>query len=116
MPDQNASILEAANEAIRRNDHEGFLAHCSDDTRWTFVGDLTLDGKAAVRRWMEESYVEPPRFTVDRMIADGEFVVALGRIEAVDAEGRATTKDYCDVWRFRDHLMVELRAFVVDPT
>lgn len=113
MLDQNASILETANDAIRRNDHEGFLAHCSADTRWTFVGDVTLDGKDAVRQWMAENYQEPPRFTVDRMISDGEFVVALGRIETAGAAGDITTNDYCDVWRFRDRQMVELQAFVV---
>jgi uncharacterized protein (TIGR02246 family) len=113
MSDENTSILEQANAAIRRNDHEGFLAFCTEDTRWTFVGDATLDGKEAVRAWMAENYRQPPTFTVDRMISDGEFVVALGDIEVTDAEGRRATHAYCDVWRFRAHRMVELQAFVV---
>jgi uncharacterized protein (TIGR02246 family) len=108
-------VLEEANEAITKGDFEGFLAFCTDDTEWTFEGDTTLRGKDAVREWMEATYTEPPNFKVDRMIAEGEFVVALGEITLKDREGRAARHVYCDVWRFRDGRMAELHAFVTEP-
>lgn len=49
------------------------------------------------------------------MIAEGDFVVALGEITLKDEGGKATRHVYCDVWRFRGNRMAELRAFVTEP-
>jgi uncharacterized protein len=105
VPKTNKETLEQANAAIAKGDFEGFLTLCTEDTVWTFEGDRTLRGKAAVRQWMAATYKEPPKFRVDRMIAEGDFVVALGEI------GQHA---YCDVWRFREGKMAELRAFVIE--
>jgi uncharacterized protein (TIGR02246 family) len=114
MSEKNKAILEKANAAISAGDYEGFLSFCTDDTEWTMVGDKTLKGKEAVRRWMATVYVEPPEFTVTNLIAEGEFVTALGEITMKDKDGKATHSSYCDVWRFRDGQMVELKAFVIE--
>lgn len=114
MPDANKAVLSKANEAIVRGDFEGFLAFCTDDTVWTFVGDRTLEGKEAVRQYMAEAYREPPVFRVDRMIAEGDDLTALGEITLKDEDGKATHHAYCDVWRFQDGKLAELRAFVVE--
>jgi uncharacterized protein len=107
-------ILEKANAAITEGDFEGFLALCTEDTVWTFEGDRTLKGKAAVREWMKTTYKEPPKFRVQHMIAEGDFVAALGDISLKDEEGRTAQHAYCDVWRFREGKMAELRAFVIE--
>jgi ketosteroid isomerase-like protein len=111
----NKTILAQANAAITAGDYEGFLAHCTDDTRWTFVGEQTLSGKPAVRRWMATAYQQPPRFEVERLIAEADFVTALGTILLPDASGRLVEYTYCDVWQFRAGKMAELRAFVIKP-
>ncbi|WP_353720252.1 nuclear transport factor 2 family protein [Dyadobacter sp. 676] len=113
MEPGNKAILEKANAAIINGDHEGFLAFCSDDTEWTFVGDQTLRGKEAVRQYMAIAYAEPPRFIVENLIAEGDFVTALGKISMKDETGELADYAYCDVWRFRDGKMAELRAFVI---
>lgn len=110
----NKAILEKANAAITQGDHEGFLAFCTDDTEWTFVGDKTLHGKEAVRQYMATAYAEPPKFMVDHLIAEGEFVTALGKISMKDENGKMVDYSYCDVWRFRDGKMAELKAFVIE--
>ena len=112
MSEQNKATLEQANSAIREGDHEGFLSHCQEDLVWTTVGQDTLKGKAAVREWMRQNYVDPPRFTVAELIAEGDLVAALGTIQ-VEIDGVGVTHSYCDVWRFRHGKMAELRAFVV---
>lgn len=109
----NAAILERANAAVLAGEYDEFLEFCTDDTQWTFVGDVTLRGKDEVRRWMAETYVEPPRLRVDQVISSGNFVTAMGEVTVSDAEGRAQTSAYCDVWRFEDGKMAALRAFVV---
>lgn len=112
MSEANKRVLEQANAAITQGDFDGFLRHCTEDTEWTFVGDRTLRGKAEVRRWMEETYKEPPRFRVERLVADGDSLVAIGEITLVE-EGRPADHRYCDVRRLRDGKLAELQAFVV---
>ena len=114
MSKTNKEILEKANATIAEGDFEGFLTLCTEDTVWTFEGDKTLKGKAAVRQWMATTYKEPPRFRVQRMIAEGDFVAALGEITLKDEEGRTGQHAYCDVWRFREGKMAELHAFVIE--
>lgn len=114
MTEAHKAILQQANAAIAQGDVEGFLECCTEDTTWTFVGDRTLRGKAAVRQWMATAYEEPPRFEVHRLIADGDTVVALGEITLKDGSGRPTRHAYCDVWRFRDGRMAGLQAFVIE--
>jgi ketosteroid isomerase-like protein len=113
MSENNKAILEAANAAIAEGNYEGFLSFCTDDTQWTFVGDKTLSGKEAVRQWMATTYIEPPTFRVANLIAEGDFVTVLGDITLKDEDGKAVDYSYCDVWRFRDSQIVELRAFVI---
>lgn len=113
MSENNKAILEAANAAIAEGNYEGFLSFCTDDTQWTFVGDKTLNGKQAVRQWMVTEYVEPPLNIVANLIAEGDFVTAVGDLTIKDEDGKAAHYSYCDVWRFRDGKIVELRAFVI---
>jgi uncharacterized protein len=114
MSENNKAILEAANAAIAESDYEGFLSFCTDDTKWIFVGDKTLSGKEAVRQWMATEYVKPPLNIVANLIAEGDFVTALGDLTIKDEDGKATHYySYCDIWRFRGGKMVELRAFVI---
>ena len=113
MSDKNKAILEAANAAIAQGNYEEFLSFCTDDTEWTFIGDRTLKGKAAVRQWMATEYVEPPLNTVANLIAEGDFVTALGDLTIKDEDGNAADYSYCDVWCFRGGKMVELKAFAI---
>lgn len=114
MSETNKATLEKANAAIAGGDIEGFLAFCTDDLEWTMVGDQTIDGKEAVRQWMAKTYVEPPEFKVADLIAEGDFVAALGDIKMKGEDGTSTHSAYCDVWRFRDGKMAALKAYVVE--
>lgn len=113
MSERNKATLQAANAAITAGNYEGFLAYCADDTEWTFVGEQTLRGKEAVRQWMATNYTEPPTFSVASLIAEGDFVVALGTILTKNEDGQVASSAYCDVWRFRQGMIAELQAFVI---
>ena len=113
MGETNKAILEKANAAITNGDNEGFLSFCTEDTEWNFVGDKTLHGKEAVRQWMKTTYAEPPKFMVKNLIAEGDFVTALGKITMKDEDGKSADYSYCDVWRFSESKIVELNAFVI---
>src|SRR5690606_25362119 len=111
--ENNKTILEKANVAIAKGDNEGFLSYCTEDTKWVFVGDITLQGKEAVRQYMAKTYLEPPKVVVENLIAENDFVTAIGKISLKDENEETANYLYCDVWRFRDGKMAELKAFVI---
>ncbi|PYF77422.1 nuclear transport factor 2 family protein [Pedobacter nutrimenti] len=114
MSAHHKTILEKANAAITKGDYEGFLAFCTENTTWTFVGDTVLEGKEAVRKYMSVTYLEPPKFQVEQLLAEGDFVTAIGRISLKDTDDKMTDYDYCDIWRFEEGKMAELKAFVIE--
>lgn len=111
--EKNKATLLKGNAAIAKGDHEGFLSLCTDDTVWVFVGDKTLTGKEEVRRWMKETYKEPPKVTVDQLLAGDDYLTAIGIVSVKDDNGQETHSDYCDVWRFQNGKLAQLKAFVI---
>ncbi|MCU7619342.1 nuclear transport factor 2 family protein [Chryseobacterium sp. PBS4-4] len=110
----NKTILKQANAAVTEGDYETFLTYCSEDTKWNFVGDQELIGKAEVRKYMKTAYIEPPEFMVGHLIAEGDFVTAVGKISLKTEDGKWKEYSYCDIWKFKDGKMSELTAFVIE--
>lgn len=110
----NKTILEQANAAITAGDYETFLTYCSDDAEWNFVGDQELKGKEEIRKYLKTAYIEPPKFIVKEMIAEGDFVTAVGKISLKTQIGSWKDYSYCDVWKFKEGKMSELTAFVIE--
>ena len=114
MSEQNKNVLLEANACVTRGDYEGFLPFCTPDTHWTFVGEQTLQGREAVRAYMKAQYLEPPVVTVENLIAEGDYLTAIGQISMKDESGKMRHYAYCDVWRFREGKMAGLEAFVIE--
>jgi len=114
MTQNNKSILEKANATVTSGDNEGFLAYCTEDVKWTFVGDQTLQGKEAIRQYMRATYLEPPKLKVSDLIAEGDYVTALGEIALKGEDGKLVNYKYCDIWRFQEDKLAELTAFVIE--
>lgn len=109
----NKEILIAANAAVSIGNNEGFLAFCTDDIILEFVGDQTLRGKSAILDYMNATYLEPPKFNVENLIADSDMVTVVGKITIRDKQLIPTEYDYCDIWRFENGKMAALKAFVI---
>ena len=112
MSATNRAIIDKANEAFARTDVEGLLALCREDFTWTMVGSEPAVGKAAVRAWMAKAPPEAPKFTVDTVIVDGDFVTCIGDM-TMPEKGKNVGYAYCDVWRLEDGKIAELKAFVI---
>ena len=91
---------------------EGFLSHCADDVVWTVVGNETTRGKQAIREWLAWMDIEPPKFTVGNLIAEGDFVTAYGDM-TMKEKGKTVPYAYCDIYRFRNGKIAELNSFVI---
>lgn len=112
----NKAILEKANAFIKKGDNEGFLSFCTEDTKWIFIGDQVLQGKEAVREYMAVAYAEPPKVNIELMIEEGDFVTQMGKISMKDDNGEMVDYLACDVLKFREGQIAELKAFVIRET
>lgn len=112
MSASNKAIIDKANEAFRKNDVEALLALCTEDFTWTMVGSPPAVGKAAVREWMAKAPPEMPQFTIDTVIADGDYVTCIGDM-TMPEKGEKVPYAYCDVWRLQGGKIAELKAFVI---
>ena len=110
---KNKEIVEKVNAAFAENDMEGFLSFCADEIEWTMVGEKHFKGKEAVRRWLESMDMEPPMFTVDVVIADGDSVASHGGMTMKEKDGKTVPYAYCDIYRFRKAKIVKLISFVI---
>lgn len=109
----NKLILENANKAISNGEHEIFLSYLSDNTQWNFLGDRIISGKEQVSRYINDTYRKPPIFSVENLVSEGEYVTAVGNIKIFDNSDQWIEYDYCDIWRFENGKMAELKAFVI---
>ncbi len=108
----NKEILMTANQAIHQGDYEGFLAYCTEDTKWVYVGEQTITGKDQLRHYLPTAY-EGATFTTEQYIEQGEYLTVLGKIQLKQKDGNLVRYTYCDVWHFREGKLAELKAFVI---
>jgi len=114
MSQKNKEIVEKVNAAFTKGNSEGFLEHCADDVVWTMEGEKTTNGIAEIREWMKQmDGMEPPKFTVDRLIAEGDYVVCYGEMTMKGEDGKEGKYSYCDAYTFKGDKIKELRSFVV---
>ena len=109
----NKEIVERVNAAFAQGNVEGFLSQCADDVEWTMVGEKPIKGKDAIRKWMTSMGPEVPKFTVSNILADGDFATCYGDMTMRNKDGKVIPYSYCDIYRFRNGKVAELRAFVM---
>jgi uncharacterized protein len=101
-------------EGFRTGDHERILALLTDDVVWDLPGFRHLSGKEAFDGEIENPAFEgQPKLDVDRVVEEGDTVVAIGSGEARFAGGAANNFVYCDVFTFRGDLIAQVESYLV---
>lgn len=114
MSDKNKQIVKEINTTLLNGDTETFLSHCAEDATWNIVGEKENRGKAAIRQFMDGMKgFEPPKFTVDRIVADGPAVVCYGDMTMKGEDSIEGKYSYCDFYEFVGDKVSSLRSFVV---
>ena len=114
MAADRKAIVEKINAGFAENNLERVLSFCTDDFIWTMVGDTTVKGKDAIRKWMASMDPEPPQFTIDQVVAEGDSVITRGDMMMKDTkEATAHSYSFCDIYRFEGDRVAELTAFVI---
>jgi ketosteroid isomerase-like protein len=114
MTANRKEIVQRINEAFAENNLEKVLSFCTDDFTWTMVGDTTVRGKDAIRKWMASMDPQPPQFTIRQTVAEGDFVVTRGDMTMQqEKNGPSIPYTFCDIYRFAGDNVAELIAFVI---
>ena len=128
---ENKRLMHEAFEHLARGDGRPFTDLMADDFRWTITGQTawsrSYEGRKAVLeelfRPLFAQFADRYRNTVQRIIAEGEWVVVQCRGSAETKRGERYDNEYCYVCRFSggklreltEYLDTELVAAVLDP-
>jgi len=99
MSNTNIQLVEAVNNTFTKNDTEAFLQLCTEDITWNMVGEFTLEGKDAIRKFLDDAGAEPPQFTVTDIFATDEKAVGYGDMQMKNKEGNYDKYSYCDIYK-----------------
>ena len=114
MPENRKEIVQQINQGFAENNLEKVLSFCVDDLTWTMVGDTTVKGKDAIRKWMASMDPQPPQFTIQQIVAEGDLVVTRGdMLMQQKKNGPSIPYTFCDIYRFKGDKVAELTAFVI---
>lgn len=114
MSESNKNIVNEVNEAFSNNKVEDFLKHCADDIVWRMIGEKTTTGIKEIREWMSQMEgCEPPVFSVDETVAEGDSVICRGDMTMKDQEGVEGKYAYCDSYQFKNGKIARLDSYVI---
>jgi ketosteroid isomerase-like protein len=101
-------------DGFRQGDHGAILALLTDDVAWDLPGFRHLRGKEAFDGEIEnEAFTGRPTLVVDRVVEEGDTVVAIGSGVATMATGDVHRFVYCDVFTFAGDLIGRVESYLV---
>jgi ketosteroid isomerase-like protein len=106
-------VVEAYFDGFRRSDHEQILDCLTDDVVWDLPGHAYLEGKEAFDGEIENpDFVGQPTLNVDRVIEEGDTVVALGNGEATRKDGQRFRFLFSDVFTFAEDRIRRVESYL----
>ncbi|HSN71161.1 MAG TPA: nuclear transport factor 2 family protein [Steroidobacteraceae bacterium] len=118
--ESNKRLVGSFYDAGNRGDIDACLDLLSPDVVWTNTGTTPFSGRYAGKAVVISELIGPLfgrlangiRSTVDQLIAEGEYVAALVRGEAMTQDGRPYNNTYCHVFRIVDGRIVAVTEYL----
>ncbi|MEZ5075087.1 MAG: nuclear transport factor 2 family protein [Solirubrobacterales bacterium] len=110
-------VVDRYFEGFRRGDHDAVLDCLADDVVWDIVGVKRLVGKADFDAEIEnEQFEGQPELAVERLVADGEHLVALGEGRGRLRDGGGFSFAFCTAFEFAGEAIARVRSYIVALT
>jgi ketosteroid isomerase-like protein len=108
-------VVERYIEGFRTGDHEMILACLTDDITWEMPPYFKLSGRTAFDNAIEND-ASPglPNIQLNRLVEEGDIVVAEGAVQAALKAGGRIDALFCDVFHFTDDKICGLVTYQVD--
>ena len=111
----NKTTVDAYMEAFRKTDRDQILACLTEDVEWVIPGAFHVRGKDEfAKHIVDEGFTGQPTIMVDRLIEDGDVVVAEGSVIAPKDDGTFMTVAFCDVFDMRDGRISKLASYLME--
>lgn len=110
----NKGAVERYMAAYDATDRAAILAELTDDVEWVVPGAFHLRGKPEFEREIDNpAFVGRPEITLSRVIAEGDVVVAEGRVLTTRKnDGVRMTIAFCDVFEMRGGRIAKLTSYL----
>ncbi len=106
--------VDAYSEGFRRSDHDRILACLPDDVVWDLPGFRHLAGKAGFDEEIEnEQFTGSPTLTADRLVEEGDTVVAIGEGESTHRSGEVHRFAFRDIFTFAGNAIHRVESYFV---
>ena len=107
-------VVETYFEGFRRTDHAMIVACLTDDVVWDLPGYAHIEGKVAFDGEIEnEEFEGSPTLTIDRLVEEGDTVVAIGTGAGHRSSGEVHRFAYCDVFTFAGDRIGRVESYIV---
>lgn len=103
-------VVEGYFDGVRAGDRRRVLGCLTDDVTWDRPGHTYLEGKAAVGG---ELHDRPAALALDRLVEEGDAVVAIGSGEATHDDGSTHRFAFVDVFDFRGERIAGIVSYSV---
>ncbi|MFD4630148.1 nuclear transport factor 2 family protein [Streptomyces sp. NPDC058284] len=117
---KHKATVERYREGVLSGDHELVLSLVTDDVVWESLGQTRVQGREALRGIVQnkdgaaaKGVVQRPEITVDRLIEEGDTVVATGRAVLALPGGQKAEFLFCDVFTFAGEAISHLESYKV---
>ena len=108
-------VVERYIDGFRTGDHEQILSCLTDDVVWEMPPYFELSGTAAFDDAIEnEATPGLPDLQLNRLVEEGDVVVAEGAVQAELKAGGRIDALFCDVFHFRGDKICRLVTYQVD--
>ena len=117
---ENKEIVRHIYEEVSKGNHQAFIDAVTEDFTVTLIGTTPFSGTFKGVQEMFEKSMGPvmsaletqPRLVVDRIIADGDYVVVIDHGEGgVTKKGENYNNTYCNVIRLQDGKIAEITEY-----
>ena len=116
----NKQVVLDFYEAGARGDMDACFALLADDVKWTNIGSTKFSGTYTGKQALTENLLGPLfsqlkagiASQIERLIAEGDFVVAQTSGTAETTDGTPYNNTYCQVIRIRDGQIADVKEYM----
>lgn len=98
---EKEEFIRDFNEAFSNNDLDFILNNMSDNIVWNMIGEKTIEGKKAVKEFMEPmSKIETLELELLGIVSREQSAAAHGRMKIKDSSGGIKSFGFADFYEF----------------
>jgi ketosteroid isomerase-like protein len=117
---ENKQLMQDILSDLSNGNYETFFESMSDDMKWTWMGSnnlsKTFNGKKSVvnELWgsVKTTITQPYKFIINRLIAEGDYVVIEGVGQNMTIEGKPYNNKYCWVCHIVEKKLKEVNEYM----